>query len=89
MSDTNVKRNVATWKECIPEPEWFAILECGHQTPDSCDGGLTAYQKEVIVRIGEPIYCSKCSKLEADIAIAQNALDAMKARRKTSNSGVG
>ncbi len=62
MSETKVYRKIVKWNVYTPEPEYTAVLSCGHATPGEYDNGMTAEQRDECQKLGE-LECYECTKL--------------------------
>lgn len=81
MSETvNVRRKIVKWTEHQREPEYTAVLECGHNYPGEYDEPLDGATKAKVDAAGT-IVCVACSREETELRQAEARVRELKARR--------
>lgn len=73
-----LKRKVVRWEEVQHEPEYIAVLECGHS--DRSGEYTSANQKALIEADGNETYCYECSRKAERVAYLEQQLAEEKAR---------
>lgn len=78
----NVYRKIAKWTEIRREPEYTAVLTCGHPCPSEYEEPWSAAQKAEVEAKGNEVVCITCTREEAELAAAQAKVRELKGRRK-------
>lgn len=78
----DIRRKIVRWEEVVQEPEYRAVLECGHLFPDEHgaipDSGREAVEKDG----GGAVVCRECTEEEHMLVRARIDIAEVKERRK-------
>ncbi len=74
----SVMRKIVLWKKIVREPQFVAVLDCGHQYPNEYGEPLDAEAKD---DTADRIVCDECTRDKNELRLAEARVRELKARR--------
>jgi hypothetical protein len=74
----DVRRKIVKWTEVVREPQYTAVLDCGHPYPGEYDEPLSADTKDHTPSF---VVCVPCTREENELRAAEATVRELKERR--------